>query len=233
MAVRGQQWTDGVFRGREPADGPPAATGARLREWRADELARAARLARRPEFAEGAIPVSGIWWSAPIGIGPRTTGLAVEGGPIGLVLVEDWPGWEFARLWPVVAAPSARVLEIDSPADWTALVDRHPLDVTGSRRFDWNRRTGRAGPWLIPDYAAVAADWDAIHLTVAGYLTTADRPLPVRGGSTLLAGWSPDETAWLTDVLTVAGPPVLWREVDGEWRPGARPPVPGPPGERP
>ena len=28
--------------------------------------------------------------------------------------------------------------------------------------------TGWAGRWLIPDFAAVAADYDAVHLSVGG-----------------------------------------------------------------
>lgn len=81
--------------------------------------------------------------------------------------------------------------------------------------------TGIAGAWFIPDYVAVASDYDAVHLTVAGYLTTAGRALPLdeltAGGTvarTMLAGWNPDETYWLADVLTTAGPPVRWVKPD-------------------
>jgi hypothetical protein len=52
--------------------------------------------------------------------------------------------------------------------------------------------TGWTGRWLIPDYAAVADDWDAVHLTVAGYLTTAGIAIPAGGARTMLAGWDPD-----------------------------------------
>jgi hypothetical protein len=30
----------------------------------------------------------------------------------------------------------------------------------------------------------------------------------------MLAGWDPDATWWLTDVLSLAGPPAEWREDD-------------------
>ena len=81
--------------------------------------------------------------------------------------------------------------------------------------------TGWAGPWTIPDFAAVAADYDAIHLTVGGYLTTAGRALVLgddgaAGARTMLAGWNPDETYWLADVLTSAGPPERWVNPDRE-----------------
>ena len=78
---------------------------------------------------------------------------------------------------------------------------------------------------LLPDYAAVATATDAVHLTAAGWLTTADRVLPVRGGWTLLAGWSPDETYWFHDVLTTTGDPQSWAPTDDGWRrvPGEHP----------
>jgi hypothetical protein len=72
-------------------------------------------------------------------------------------------------------------------------VGRYPLDVSKSRRRDWWRATGRAGRWLIPDYAAVAADWDAVHVSVSGYLTTAGIAIPAGSDAyTMLAGWDPD-----------------------------------------
>ena len=90
-----------------------------------------------------------------------------------------------------------------------------PLDVSKSRRHDWWRVTGWAGRWLIPDYAAVAADWDAVHVTVAGYLTTAGIAIPVGDGArTMLAGWDPDATWWITDVLSFTSPPQDWRKDD-------------------
>ena len=67
-----------------------------------------------------------------------------------------------------------------------------------------------------PQRAAVRAvdrkggDWDGVHLSVAGYLATAGRALPVGKARTLLAGWNPDETYWLTDVLTPAGQAQAW-----------------------
>lgn len=66
-----------------------------------------------------------------------------------------------------------RVYEITGPDAWADLVGRYPMDVSRARRHDWWRTTRRAGRWLIPDYLAVTADFDAVHLSVAGYLTTA------------------------------------------------------------
>jgi hypothetical protein len=62
----------------------------------------------------------------------------------------------------------------------------------------------------------VAADWDAVHVSVAGYLTTAGIAIPAGGGAcTMLAGWDPDATWWLNDVLSLTSPPEDWRD-DGQ-----------------
>lgn len=100
--------------------------------------------------------------------------------------------------------------EVSQPGDWVDLVARYPLDVDRSRRHDWWRTTGSQGPWLIPDWSAVAADYHGVHLTVLGYLGTAGRALPVGQGATLLAGWGPDVTYWLADVLDQASSPITW-----------------------
>ena len=131
-------------------------------------------------------------------------------------------GWATARSWPVLVPGHARVLELTGPGDWTELVERYPFEVTASRRHDWWRVTGWDGTWVIPDWAAVAADVDAVHLTVHGYLTTAGRALPVGvpalGGParTLLGGWDPDATWWLADVLTGLGAATDWLRQDDE-----------------
>jgi hypothetical protein len=75
-------------------------------------------------------------------------------------------GWTTAWCQPLSPRRGARVYEITGRRDWADLTARYPLEVTRSRRHDWWRVTGRAATWLIPDYAAVAADYDAIHLTV-------------------------------------------------------------------
>lgn len=59
----------------------------------------------------------------------------------------------------------------------------------------------------------MAADHDAVHLTVTGYLPTPGVAitLPSGAGATALAGWDPDATFWLRDdALTVVDEPVEW-----------------------
>jgi hypothetical protein len=169
------------------------------------------------DWPEGpAAPSGGPWRSAPSPsrLPVTTRGLPVLGA-VGMALVEDGAAWQAARCWPVAPADGSRVYEISGPRQWAALVNRYPLDVSSSRRHQWSRATGRAGRWLIPDYPAVAADWDAVHVSIAGYLTTAGIAIPMSGSaSTMLAGWHPDAAWWLNDVLSFTGPPEDWRVSD-------------------
>jgi hypothetical protein len=67
---------------------------------------------------------------------------------------------------------------------------------------------------VIPDWEKVAGEWDAAHLTVTAYLSTAGRPLELGDGTaTVLAGWNPGGTIWLTDVA---------RELPGQRQPWRR-----------
>ena len=219
----------------------PRTTGAALalHRWREETLADERRSAQeRP--ADPRAPWSGSWWSVPVSSGLTVTCRSVPEAPTsrsgirtplavpaGLVLVEDELGWPSARTWPVRPSPDARVYEVTGPDSWVALVERHPLEVTASRRHDWWRVTGWDGAWAVPDWAAVAAEHDAIHLTVDGYLSTAGRALPValpgaRPVRTLLAGWDPDATWWLTDGHIELGHPTDWRRRDDQpprWEP--------------
>lgn len=52
-------------------------------------------------------------------------------------------------------------------------------------------------------------------LAVADYLAAAGRALPVGTARTLLGGWNPDQTYWLTDVLTSDGQASTWHNHDG------------------
>ncbi|WP_166880691.1 hypothetical protein [Salinibacterium sp. ZJ450] len=144
---------------------------------------------------------SGTWWSKPPTGLPRTT-RALEGrGPVALWLVEDGLGWKAATAERIHLPVDARVYEIDGPAAWAELCRRYPMEVTASRRHDWYRTTGRNSRWVIPDWAQVQHDHDAVHLTVGGYLTTAGRAIPVDDDlATVLAGWDPDQTYWLRDL---------------------------------
>ena len=238
-------WTEPVDRTDQhaiawPSGDPPTypalrteGTRSALQHWRAD-AADGERRAALERPADPSAAHSGHWWSTPSMTGlvvstRRVPGIAELDGqplpaPAGLVLVEDEAGWSTARSWPVPVPSGARVLELTGPDDWAALVGRHPLAVTASRRHDWYRTTGQDAAWLLPDWASVATEVDAVHLTVDGYLSTAGRALPVpgTGAHTVLAGSAPDATWWLADDLPALGNPVDWRRQQGEmprWTP--------------
>jgi hypothetical protein len=186
-----------------------------LREWKAAAVADDLAAAQRPDDLDAAY--SGWWWSAPLGAEPPVSTSRSLGrlGAVGLLLVEDSADIADAQLWSLTPEPGARIYEITGPQAWTTLVERYPLDVTRSRRHDWYRATGRAGSWHIPDWERVAADYDGVHLTVTGYLSTAGRALEVGDSATLLGGWNPDQTFWLTDVVSSTGAVESW------WNDGA------------
>ena len=214
----------------QPHDAWPAREGLPARDVAAGEvLARwrhefdAEEEDRRGDYRRGMRPehCGGSWWSVPPHELPTTTRGLADAGAVGLHLVEDGLGWRYARLTRAAVRADPRVFEIDSAERWAELCARFPLDASASRRGDWLRTTGRDGRWLIPDWPRVAAEFDGVHLTVAGYLSTAGRAVPVVDDwATVLAGWDPDATYWLTDdAVHPAGDRSDWWADDfREWR---------------
>lgn len=193
----------------------------KLARWKAATLADEVDARSRP--SDPAAPWTGQWWSSPVNVGLPRTRRALEGlGSVGLVLEEDGLGEPDAAVIPVAARDDVRVHEIRTPGDWVDLVARYPLEVSLSRRHDWWRITGLAGTWIIPDWEAVASEFDVVHLPVTGYLATAGRALAVGSAHTVLAGWNPDESFWLADVLHTVGEPIAWQrpgDRSAAWRP--------------
>ncbi len=192
-----------------------------VERWRTASLAEEAA-AERNRPTDPTAPWSGTWWSRPPGGLLRTTRSIPKRGPAGLRLVEDAAGWEAATAERVHVDPGARVLEIDGPEAWTELCRRFPLEVTASRRHDWYRATGRDGRWVVPDWSAVRAIADGVHLSVAGYLSTAGRAIPVEGdAASVLAGWDPDVTFWFTDARADASTRERWVRDRDDWAPAS------------
>lgn len=159
--------------------------------------------------------VSGEWWSRPGWDLVSSTGLFATGQPIGLSCVEDAFNWEQAIVRKVSVPPSVKVLEIVTAEHWVKLCRDYGMGVTAHKRYDWYRTTGRDGAWLIPDWLAVAKDFDAVHLSTAGYLTLAGECLKVdENFASVIAGWDPDKTYWFTDDLRFYEDPVSWNCLD-------------------
>lgn len=192
---------------------------------RGDAVADAVRVAADAEpEGDDALPwpapegenYSGTWWSGPLGGTVWTTRGNVAGLPaVGLACAEDTLGAERFDVWQVDTDPAARIYEVHAPADWGRLAAGYSRDVTLSRRHDWYRWTGHDGPWILPDWPAVARRWDAVHVSVGGYLSTAGMLVEAGGAATLLAGWDADQTLWLNDVFTSVRHITSWEGTPG------------------
>ncbi|MFI8566060.1 hypothetical protein ACIGGF_05790 [Rhodococcus sp. NPDC078407] len=187
--------TDRQFR-RDPAATPTTAETLRRYGVRtAKEEERAA--SERP--ADPAAAFSGEWWSVP----PTrsSTRSLFDGTPAELSFVEDGMGWQRAVSRRMRVPGGVRVYEIDGAQAWAQLCREFTVEVTAQKRHDWYSTTGRAGRWVIPDWPRVAEHYDGIHLTVCGYLASAGTAVSLDDDtSSVIAGWAPDETYWLTDV---------------------------------
>lgn len=208
FVLDGDDWPD--------PDTPPSLRHIDLRGWVDATLADEERF-RRWRLAGSA--VSGPWWSTPAFSGAIVTSGSRPGlGSLKLELEEDSAGADRATVRPVSIRPRVGVHEINGPGDWAELVARHPLEVSESRRWDWYQATGEQYRWFIPDWAAVATEFDGVHLSLAGYLTTAGVPIELEsaGGATLLAGFDPDATLWLSpDAVIEVGAPERWQQQPG------------------
>jgi hypothetical protein len=67
----------------------------------------------------------------------------------------------------------------------------------------------------MPDWAAVATDWDAVHLSWLGLVTTEGRVIELDDGDvTIMRNWCSERTTWLTPRLDL-GDEVLREPDDG------------------
>lgn len=191
-----------------------------LARWR--ESVRQAEVNPLREGERRLVICEGNWVSTPVRyLGLTTTRLLGDGYGVSAgcprgMLVDAESVAEDARLWPVCPRDGARIYEIAERKDWAALVTRYPLDVTTSRDYEWSTATGLTSRWLIPDWEAVARDFDAVHLQAAAYLSGAGTVLDIPGGRTIMAGFDPDSTFWLTDSVVPAGEPLRWSAPDDE-----------------
>lgn len=104
---------------------------------------------------------------------------------------------------------SARVFEVDGPDAWHELCARYP-------------NPGHAEP-LVPDFAAMAEDWDGVHLTLGGLLTAEQVRITGPSGWSGLWGWEAEQTVWLRSVFdeAVRLPDITTRE-EPRWFPPMR-----------
>ena len=156
-----------------------------------------------PQSAEPRVVgnMRGAWWCEPnfwnrngIVSAELSQSLPDNGGPVRL-----WCQDESAQPFnPLSTSPvsleSLRLYVINSPQDWRSLVKRYPRKFVirgDSSDSFWFRTTGIE---IQPDWTQVAKDYDGIHLTIGGYVTTAYVSMEIDNQyQTTLSGWNPGE----------------------------------------
>lgn len=98
--------------------------------------------------------------------------------------------------WRIRFPATVRVYEVNDAADWHRLCVRYP-----ARGVDDDR--------LVPDWGAVAAEWDGVHLTFGGLLSCEQTRYEDAAGWSMNQFWQIEETWWLNGIATVSE---RWRD---------------------
>jgi hypothetical protein len=93
------------------------------------------------------------------------------------------------HIWRLQPRTSVRVYEVRDAARWVELITSYP-------------RTG-AG-FLHPDWAAVVADWDAVHITLRAVAAAQGFSFATPHGPTIAPYWDTESTFWLAWSFTTA-----------------------------
>jgi hypothetical protein len=138
------------------------------------------RYAQKPEW--------GLWTSTELDDPDNTTSLLVAAGfgtgDLGGHFHPPCARYRFA------IAPTARVFEIDGPDAWHRLCTHFPAAGEDGR--------------LVPDWPAVAEEWDGVHLTLGGLLTAEQVRVAGPEGWTAYWAWDAEQTVWLGDAFVGA-----------------------------
>lgn len=124
--------------------------------------------------------------------------------------------------WKLPVRSGGRIVEIHHPVDWVELVSAHPAEARPGQEC-WelpgrNQRNaevaellavphqhaarGRVGRHLVPDWRRVAAHYDGVHLSWAGFLTAEGYVSDLGDGDVaVLRYWFSERTHWLADVF--------------------------------
>ena len=90
--------------------------------------------------------------------------------------------------WSFRFLEEVRVFEIHGPSDWHNLCVSYPA----------KDREGR----LVPNWGAVAEEWDGVHLSFGGLLTAEQNRYESSAGWSMLDFWHAEQTYWLRALKT-------------------------------
>lgn len=131
------------------------------------------------------------------------TSTFVDGQTSFLAMVENGasdinPNYVAARRM-VHVSPDARVYEVVSAEDWHALMVPHGVKNHPSDTPHPGMEFGR--PWgpdelLVPDWNAIAEEWDGVHITLWADLTATQVRITSEAGATETSFWEGEQTIW-------------------------------------
>ncbi len=152
-------------------------------------------------------------------------GLRTVTDPPDAVHAELTHAWEMygssVSRWKLPVRPNARVFEIHRPVEWARLVITYPAPARGPEAWELpnrnqdhrdvkdllsiegQRATRQAiRTHLVPDWRAVADDFDGVHLSWAGLITCEGCITDLGDGDVaMLRYWFSERTLWLADVF--------------------------------
>ena len=91
--------------------------------------------------------------------------------------------------WEVQITADVNVYEVHGPNDWHNLCLQYP--ALGQDQSGHDRE------WLVPDWGAVSEEWDGVHLSLGGLLTTEQVRYQSPRGLSWLEWWHAEMTHWL------------------------------------
>jgi len=133
-------------------------------------------------------------WHLPLGV---VTSTALPGLPATeLANPDSVTRGGTIHCWTTHLPGSTRIYDVHTPSDWIRLCEEHPR--TKALPDAW-RRWGIDAPFALwPDWRSAATEWDAIHISMAGLLTTVGLPIGQGLHAALLEGEVDTElTTWL------------------------------------
>ena len=138
-------------------------------------------------------PTGGLFTSTQVGsISPMAAAIDFGVGDF-----RPWYGQPPYAVWRLDVDESARIFEIHGPNDWHRLCVEYPAEGNSGRHAGNEPDFSRDACRLVPDWSKVARDWDAVHLSFGGYLTSEQVRVESEHGWTYHWAWDQEGTLWL------------------------------------